>query len=164
MCSEVYIEDLNCLASHNSSLKPYFAKQWDHLTIYTCTHAHTVSHNMHVHTDKHKHIHIYTPTHHTHACMHARTHTHTRMHAHTHEGIHTASRPHTDGGSLPVELVGCGLDGTGPMREQGLLGVSETMQCMRGCIISHSYKMDAYTMYGATYIYIYTCHFHTTAM
>ena len=60
------------------------------------------------------------------------------------------SGQHTDGDSLPVELAptffGCVLVGAGPMGGQGLLGLSETVEYMRGCIISHSHKMDDDTM------------------
>ena len=59
-------------------------------------------------------------------------------HTHTHS---TKANQHIDGGSLPVELaptfLGCVLAGTGPMGGQGLLGISETVEYMRGCIISH---------------------------
>ena len=51
-----------------------------------------------------------------------------------------------DGGSSPVDLastfLSCVLVGAGPMGGQGLLGLSETVEYMRGCIMLHSHKMD----------------------
>ena len=55
-----------------------------------------------------------------------------------------------DGGSSLVELastfLSCVPVGAEPMGGQGLLGLSETVEYMRGCIISHSHKMDDDTM------------------
>ena len=55
--------------------------------------------------------------------------------------INSMAVQHTNGGSLPVELApdffGCVLVlvGTGPMGGQRLLGISATVEYMRGCII-----------------------------
>ena len=71
---------------------------------------------------------------------HVNIQTHTHIHTQTHKYTHsTKAIQHTDGGSSPVELapssLGCALVETGPMGGLGLLGVSETVQYMRGCII-----------------------------
>ena len=103
--------------------------------------------NMHSPCKMHSCTHTCTVTHaRTQASSHASTHTHAHTHTHTYTCKHKHTNTHstkaiqyTDGGSLPVEVapssLGCALVGTGPMGGLGLLGVSETVQYMRGCII-----------------------------